>query len=140
MRSTGHRRDCMRKLLILLALGALTAPARADIVIDNFSTNQTLSIGAGILGTVSGQISGPGILGNFRDMVLTKVAGVPATSSDAFFDGTVGTLFFSAGNGNRATLDLQYDGGTDAATPANYVVNGLAAFDATQGGANLGVA
>src|SRR5690349_21750711 len=112
----------MKRILVLLAFAGAPAPAlRADLIIDAFTTNQRLTIATGALGTAQGQVSGPGILGGFRDMVLTKTAGTPESSSEAFFDGAIGTLFFSAGVGGRARLELQYDGGADAASPMTYL-------------------
>jgi hypothetical protein len=130
----------MKRFLILLALAALPmSAARADLIIDSFATPQRVEVATGSIGTAQGQVSGPGIIGGFRDMILTKFSGTPEASSEAFFDGTVGTLFFSAGVGNRAALEVQYDGGTDAANPITYISNGLTPFDITQGGANTGI-
>src|SRR5689334_2993070 len=91
----------MKRLLVLLAFLAAPATAvKADVIIDNFTTNQSVTVPIGTVGIATNQVGGPGIIGGFRDLILTKLSGTPQASADAFFDGSIGTLFFSAGVGN----------------------------------------
>jgi hypothetical protein len=131
----------MNKFLTLLALVALPASsARADIVIDDFSTPQFVSIGLPppLVDTPASQVSGTGILGGYRDMILTRVAGDTLTYSQAYFASGTNQLVFDNGTGVKAKLAVQYDG-DDQATFTTYKTNGLTAFDASQGGNNTGV-
>jgi hypothetical protein len=124
---------------------------RADIIIDDFSTTQSLTISAGGTSpvTVQSQAGGSGIVGGFRDMILTRTFGDDQSSTQAFFSTINGAniLTFRNALGVKATLDLQYDandwaglGDPTYSSIVTYVSNGITAFDATQGDTLLGVA
>jgi hypothetical protein len=123
----------MRKLLILLALCALPAIARADIVIDNFSSAQFL-----VTDTTTSSQSGPdvGVFGSYREMILTVIpSGGPNNTAQVV--ASQGRMVLNTSNDTRSILETRYDGITSGGA---YVGTSLAPTDVTEGGVNKGVA
>ncbi len=119
-------------LVLLLTVLLMPAPGRAQIVVDDFSTNQaSLSLTYPPAGTsASSSASGAGILGGERDMQVNLTAGVIAGNT---MSAVVSSGFFSysqdatiSGNGV-----LQWDG-ADSSPTLNPT--GLGGIDLTAGG------
>jgi hypothetical protein len=115
------------KTLLLSVASAIAAftmtvgSAHADLIIDDFTTNQTVTQTG--VGTTSGFANGPDILGDERD------AFVAVTSSEfglgAEFTALNGTASGSAQSGVEATITLQYDGVDGGSANLGTGLNGV---------------
>jgi hypothetical protein len=109
-------------IAILAAIGSV-APASAQVVVDDFSTDQTVSHSTVSSSTVD-EISGSGILGGVRLIRLTQ--GALAGSVSGVVSG--GALTMSTTT--QADLEVWWDGVDDNA----FTPTGLGGLDLTNGG------
>ena len=101
---------------VLLALAAV--PSQASIVIDAFTTQQSLQV----FGTPTGvrssfsEDAAPMSVGGVRDIFLTRTSSNNGFVSADSNDSVSGAFAFSAGTGTSGTVRLQYDGSDGAST------------------------
>jgi hypothetical protein len=126
----------MKRLLFVTVIALLpTSFARADIIIDNFSSNQLL-----VTSTWDHNQSGPnsGVLGSYREMRLNIIPPDPdGGASLAQVTSGNRRLSLNNGDGLKSTLELRYDGSSFGGA---YNTSGLSpTVDATESGHNLGI-
>ncbi len=111
----------------LAGLGLLAGTGRAGaLVIDDFSTDQTVILIGGAPDSTSSQISGPGILGGERDMEMTLLS-----SMGIVMAASGGTLNYAHAATTTGTGLIVWDGPDGAATLDPI---GLGGIDFTAGG------
>lgn len=111
-------------LVLLLDAGRVGA-----IMIDDFSTDQTV-IWMGAPGSAGSQVSGAGILGGERDMVVTLVSNIGVVMA-----ASTGTLNYAHAFNSEATGLIVWDGpDTGPLGAATLNPTGLGGVDFTNGG------
>lgn len=100
----------LRTLALLVGLSLAAEVARADAVIDNFTTGQSISSGAGVgvFGPISSTVGGGGILGGSRSISLSGNASVGETVSAAVGGGFAG---YQSGPNSTGIAAFTYNGG-----------------------------
>lgn len=119
----------MRLQATLTAIGAalaLTAPAHAaTVVIDNFTTAQTHTIGAD---GATDSVAGSGIIGGAREVTLFNDSS-PDGALDTIFLTEFGDARFESGAGVASRFVMSYDGSADG----SFDPNGLGGVDLVDG-------
>lgn len=137
----------MKRFLLLLAVVVASASsARADLVIDDFSTPQPLTLSQSPYNHTQ-SVFGTGLIGGYREFLLQSF---PAGRSSSMAEVVTqdGILQLNNPNGYKdkfgnwvpgvsSILEVRYDGSSFGATPNP---NGFSATDVTQGGSNVGIA
>jgi hypothetical protein len=113
----------MRYVLGLALAASVAPPAAAQLVVDNFSTTQSVSLSTPS-SSISQEVSGSGILGGVRMIRLTQ--GALAGSESGVVSGNTLTLSTTT----EADLEVWWDGVDDDA----FTPTGLGGLDLTNGG------
>jgi hypothetical protein len=129
-------------LSAVAALVAATGTASAAFInIDTFEVDQTLQANAADPNTQT-TVSGPGIIGDYRDSYLEYLSGPGNANLDADFT-EAGVMLFSLNSSTRGSASIVWDGDNDGddefpvLTPATVVdIDGLGGVDLTDGGLN----
>jgi hypothetical protein len=111
----------------LSILSFLNAACSAAIIIDDFSTMQIVP------GNSSSCISGPGIIGDERDVYVQSSTAIADINNTVFKQ-----LYYTNGTGGLNYLNLVYDGMDSSYANHNY--SGLGHIDLTDGGTYNGIA
>jgi len=124
----------MSRLLcgVAVTLGLLGAiPARASLLIDNYTTSQNAVAISGVSNPVFSSASGAGVIGGVRD-VLSQAPAAAGANTVVTIAG--GNFNFST-SGSTGFAMVTYDGSSSQ----TLVPAGLGGIDATQGGSNKGI-
>lgn len=113
----------MKKQLLLASAvaGLLSAGAANALLIDNFSTDQLISIAGAAPATVSNNVVGGGMISPDRDLTVNKFAGPAGAVNAATAEVLAGLLGVANGPVTDSTVTVLWDG--------------FAATDLTMGGA-----
>lgn len=116
----------MKHCLIVIALLAVPASARAEILVDNFETSQNLAISPGTSSDENG-VSAPGAISGARYSALGTAGGFnpSATTTVTINDSSNGILALTPNEDDAILMSLYYDGDTDSA----FTPNGLGGLD-----------
>lgn len=116
-----------RSTSFAIALGVLAfaavLPAAGQLVVDDFSTTQSVSLSA-INGTITSEISGAGLLGGVRAIRLTQGASAGSLA------GTVAANTLAMSTTTLGDLEVWWDGVDDD----GFTPTGLGGIDLTNGG------
>lgn len=125
-------------LWLSIALLTITMTCRAEVVIDDFATYQTLSVGGPPAGPLSDFVTQTTLeaIGGERDVYLERTSANAGTVAMDVSGSVASQLSYASAPFTSGNLLLTYDGndGSSALNPT-----GLGGVDLTQLGANTGV-
>jgi hypothetical protein len=125
--------SAFRAGVVALVIAVLfTASARAALIIDPFTTAQTVFAGGVNPTTVSQGIAAPGALGGNRLLTVQRTTGTGIVYADV----SGGLMSHGNGPANAGIVSAAYDGNADTTFDPS---TGLGGIDLTQGGTNNGL-
>lgn len=123
-----NRQSPVTRSLAALVLAAATQGSEAALVIDSFTTPQSVSIGGAVSSAFNATLA-PEALGGERDIEVTRTSGSGSITVDVFMSAVEYAASFSAHGNARIVWD-----GLDASATIHPV--GLGGLDLTQAGVN----
>ena len=130
-------RQISRKISLLalaaIAFTAFTAPTHANVVIDSFDVNQSITAPPTTFGFVDGPTSS--IIGGQRDATVSRSGGATSVQFESNLN-IPGALLFSTNFSASGIAVIQYDGADNSSA---FNPTGLGGIDVTQSGVNKGV-
>jgi hypothetical protein len=99
-----------KQLALVAAMAGLFAGSANALIIDDFSTNQSIAVTAAAISSASNNVVGGGMISADRDMTLNKTAGPSGGANGVYADVAGGLLGIANGPVTNSNLHVLWDG------------------------------